>query len=621
VIRIGPSRAPAHVIETVTLNVRLDQSAFTEPGRRGRRGELARTRGSGNPLRDRTPDKPVAVIRNRPHAARLLLAARCALLGLAAASACALAPQPGAGESIYLRGVLPSGAPLEGKRQAAGLTARGADAACVSCHQRSGLGTYEGYNLDVTIPPIAGAYLFHSREATTKEAVLPYVAWMHSNRDPYTDATLARAIREGLDSQGRPLSELMPRFALSDADMDSLIEYLKQLGSHPAPGVSERELHFATVITPDADPARRKAMLDVMEHYFADKNLFPIGNSRDLRTSGKTQQAKSMFMSHRLWRLHVWDLTGPPSTWGAQLDADMNREPVFALVSGLGGSNWAPVHQFCERRQLPCLFPNVDAPGDDSRDFYPLYFSKGVLLEADLIARQIAAGTQAASAAPSSTVLQVYRLGDGGEAAALALAAALKPLGTPVRNQPLAPASGAKGVRQAVRQAQKSDTLVLWLRPADLADLGDAAGAPASVYVSGLMGGLEHAPLPTAWRGRARMTYPYELPEKRELRVRYPLTWFSMRHIPVVDEPLQVNTYLACGLLAETLSHMSDNLVQPFLVEMLQTSAERRLINTGYYPHLVLALNQHFASKGGYIVHFARPEGAQLVADSDWIVP
>jgi Cytochrome c len=609
------------VIETVTLNVRLDQSAFTEPGRRGRRGELARTRGSGNPLRDRTPDKPVAVIRNRPHAARLLLAARCALLGLAAASACALAPQPGAGESIYLRGVLPSGAPLEGKRQAAGLTARGADAACVSCHQRSGLGTSEGYNLDVTIPPIAGAYLFHSREATTKEAVLPYVAWMHSNRDPYTDATLARAIREGLDSQGRPLSELMPRFALSDADMDSLIEYLKQLGSHPAPGVSERELHFATVITPDADPARRKAMLDVMEHYFADKNLFPIGNSRDLRTSGKTQQAKSMFMSHRLWRLHVWDLTGPPLTWGAQLDADMNREPVFALVSGLGGSNWAPVHQFCERRQLPCLFPNVDAPGDDSRDFYPLYFSKGVLLEADLIARQIAAGTQATSAAPSSTVLQVYRLGNGGEAAALALAAALKPLGTPVRNQPLAPASGAKGVRQAVRQAQKSDTLVLWLRPADLADLGDAAGAPASVYVSGLMGGLEHAPLPTAWRGRARMTYPYELPEKRELRVRYPLTWFSIRHIPVVDEPLQVNTYLACGLLAETLSHMSDNLVQPFLVEMLQTSAERRLINTGYYPHLVLALNQHFASKGGYIVHFARPEGAQLVADSDWIVP
>ena len=96
------------------------------------------------------------MISNRPRAARLLLAARCALLGLAA--------QPDAGESIYLRGVLPSGAPLEGKRQAAGLTARGADAACVSCHQRSGLGTYEGYNFDVTIPPIAGGNLQRERQ-------------------------------------------------------------------------------------------------------------------------------------------------------------------------------------------------------------------------------------------------------------------------------------------------------------------------------------------------------------------------------------------------------------------------------------------------------------------------
>ena len=545
--------------------------------------------------------------------------ASCALLALAAASAYSQAPQPGAGESIYLHGILPSGAPLEGTGQTAGVTVSGADAACVRCHQRSGLGTSEGYNLAVTIPPVTGAYLFRPRAGWTKEDVLPYLEWMYGNRDPYTDATLARAIREGRDSQGRVLSALMPHFALSDADMASLIMYLKQLGSHPAPGVSERELQFATVITPDADPVRRKAMLDVMEHYFANKNLFPIGNSREMRTSGKGQAAKSMFMSHRLWRLHVWELTGPAATWGAQLDADMAREPVFALVSGLGGE-WTAVHQFCERRELPCLFPNVDAPIDDGRDFYSLYFSRGVRLEADLIASRIAAGRDAAPT-PAATVLQVYRRGDSGEAAALALAAALKPLGIAVRDQPLAAGSPGEGVGPAVRTARESDTLVLWLRPGDLTDLGGAAAAPASVYVSGLMGGLEHAPLPPAWRKRVWMTYPYELPEKRGLRVNYALSWFSIQHIPVVDEPLQANTFLACGLLAETLSHMSDNLVQPFLIETLQTSAERRLINTGYYPHLILALNQHFASKGGYFVRFAKPEGTQLVADGDWTVP
>ena len=118
-----------------------------------------------------------------------------------------------------------------------------------------------------------------------------------------------------------------------------------------------------------------------------------------------------------------------------------------------------------------------------------------------------------------------------------------------------------------------------------------------------------------------RIAYPFDLPEARSLRLRYPLSWFSIRHIPVVDEPLQTNTYIACGLLAETLSHVADNFVQPFIVEMLQSSVENRLFNTGYYPHLTLATNQHFASKGGYVVRFAEASGTRVIADGDWLVP
>jgi hypothetical protein len=47
---------------------------------------------------------------------------------------------------------------------------------------------------------------------------------------------------------------------------------------------------------------------------------------------------------------------------------------------------------------------------------------------------------------------------------------------------------------------------------------------------------------------------------------------------------------------------------------------EHRII-TGYYPRLTLAPGQRFASKGGYMVHFAEPTGAKLMADGDWIVP
>jgi len=172
-----------------------------------------------------------------------------------------------------------------------------------------------------------------------------------------------------------------------------------------------------------------------------------------------------------------------------------------------------------------------------------------------------------------------------------------------------------------LRTADRSVPWVLWLRSPDLAVLGDASAAPAIVYVSGLMGGLENADLPADWRPRVRMAYPFELPERRAVRLRYPENWFAIRKIDIVDEPMQVNTYLACGMLAETLSHMADNFSQPLLIEMLQASIERRLFNTGYYPHLTLGKNQHFASKGGYIVRFADPRGSRLVADGGWVAP
>jgi hypothetical protein len=546
-----------------------------------------------------------------------LLGFSLALLGLLAAAARSAEPPADVGESIYRYGMLGSGAELEGVRQG-GVAVKGAAAACVNCHQRSGLGAYEGYNEAITIPPITGQYLFHARGATTAEPILPYVEWMHSNRDPYTEVTAARAIREGLDSQGRPMHYLMPHFALNDADMAALIAYLKSLDVQHVAGVTDSVLHFATVITPDADPVKRRGMLDVMEKYFAEKNRFPIGNSRNMRTSGRTEYAKSMFMSHRLWQLHVWDLTGPASTWQSQLERHLAEQPVLAALSGLGGSNWTPVHQFCEKAALPCLFPNVEVPVDDSHAYYSLYFSKGVLLEAELIAKAVA-GT--GEGGRPVTVQQIYRAGDSGEAAAPALAVALKQHGIEVRSERLAAGVRGPGLAEALRRVSTSSVLVIWLRPDDIAALGDASAAPATVFVSGLMGGLESAPIPQDWRSRTRIVYPFDLPDRRSLRLRYPLTWFSMQKIAVVDQQIQADTWLACGLLAETLSHIADNFTQPYLVEMLQTSIERRLINTGYYPRMVLGWNQHFASKGGYIAHFAEPSGTRLLADSDWVIP
>jgi hypothetical protein len=177
------------------------------------------------------------------------------------------------GETLYLRGLMESGAPLEAARGEGSAPTFGVTVACVKCPRRSGLGMKEG---SVLIPPITGQFLFRSQHAKADEPELPYVENARANRTAYSDATLARAIRQGIDSDGKTLSYLMPRFDLSDADMAALVTYLKSLDRSIIPGVTEKVLHFATIITPDADPVKRRGMLDVMEHYFADKNTFPL---------------------------------------------------------------------------------------------------------------------------------------------------------------------------------------------------------------------------------------------------------------------------------------------------------------------------------------------------------
>ena len=166
-----------------------------------------------------------------------------------------------------------------------------------------------------------------------------------------------------------------------------------------------------------------------------------------------------------------------------------------------------------------------------------------------------------------------------------------------------------------------SASVIEVVRLADtLAALRDVPAGVATVYLSGLMGGLEKSPLPAGWREHTLMTYPFDLPGRRGVRLDYPLGWFSFRHIPVVAEQVQTDTYLACSLLADVLNRMADNFARPYLIEQLQALLEHRII-TGYYPHLTLASNQRFASKGGYVVHFRDPGGTALVAEADWIVP
>jgi hypothetical protein len=518
------------------------------------------------------------------------------------------------GERIYREGKLPDGSPLHGERVGAP-PVEGRDAACAQCHRRSGLGMVEG---TIVIPPIGGRILFRPGHRVSRDSPMhegaTHLLPTPPDRVAYTEATLARAIREGVGPDGRPLDYLMPRFDLDDASMRGLIAYLRRLSSERVPGATDTTLQFATIVTADADPVARDAMLNVLEQFFAEKNSRYIGESvTPLLQGGRPLQLRTQ----RRWQLRVWQLTGAPETWEEQLDRHLRAEPVFAVVSGIGGVSWEPVHRFCERQAIPCLLPNVDLPVVDSDEFYSVYFSQGVLLEAQLIAARLGRSNDAA--ARRGRLVQIYRDDDIGAAAAARLRQVLSD-GYVFVDRSLRRDDGPRELARTLSGSQPGDTVVLWLRATDLAALPPPPSGLAAAYASGLMGGLEQAPLAPRWRELARIAYPVALPDERSLRLNYPLGWFRLRGIRVTAERVQVDTYVACSVLLETLASMLDEFVPDYLVERTEETLDSRIVN-GYYTRLGLAPGQRFASKGGYLVRFAGATGTKVAPDGDWIVP
>lgn len=547
--------------------------------------------------------------------------------------ACVIAPASATddielGRRIYLDGMLPSGALLKGQRMG-GESISGAGAACSTCHSNSGMGSAEDTLL---IPPITGKFLFGNDKNNLATLDQRPRESFNQQHELYTDELLARAIRDGVNNSGRELSVVMPRFDLSDAEMKALSAYLKQLSVEWSPGVTAQTIRFATVITPDVEPARRQAMLDTLRAAFNQKNVSTITSTR---TGGRhmVSTTETVLGTERTWELDVWEMIGPADTWGAQLAEHYRQQPVFALVSGLSNTTWEPVHDFCQREQVPCWFPSVALPVS-AEAFYPVYFSRGVMLEADVLARHLLDE----GARRPQRLIQIFRDDYQARNAAKALTGALAGSGIEVEERVLRGA-GEEALRSALADVQGADSLMFWLRAPDVAALDRVAQTPASTsYFSAALAGAENAPLPPAWKSRARMVYPYELPDRRKHAMACFHNWCSQHKLALVDEAMQSEIYFSVTFLSDTLAEMLDNVYRDYLLErgenMLSQSdgsqteeqtkvriRQGRVGGTTIYPRLSLARGQHFASKGGYIVRFDGADGDKLVAESDWIVP
>ena len=204
-------------------------------------------------------------------------------------------------------------------------------------------------------------------------------------RPPYDDTSVARAIRDGIDMTGRRMNPGMPRYALDDDEMQALTAYLKTLSANSSPGVTDDKIHFATVIQPGVGAAKRRAMLDVLHRLFRGQErraaLASEAGAGRVRRTGPDLSANGCCTSGSC---------ADPATPGAINWRPINREqPVFALIGGLGTASWRPIHEFSERFEIPCIFPQTDLPVVDGPGFYTVYLSKGIELEAKALAKYL----------------------------------------------------------------------------------------------------------------------------------------------------------------------------------------------------------------------------------------
>jgi len=507
------------------------------------------------------------------------------------------------GHRIYTDGILPSGEPMTGL-VSGDVEIAGDFVVCGRCHRRSGLGSLEGTSV---VPVVVGSMLYEDLALPTSRPPLPPV-----QRPAYTRETLARSIRDGISSTGEEFSVLMPRYELSDDAMDDLLDYLESLSMEPDPGVTETDIHFATILDDSVSESKRKALLDVLSVFIEQKNTETRYETKR-KESGPWHKDWN-FKPYRKWVLHVWDLSGPQSGWAEQLQAHYDEQPVFAVLNGIVAGDWQPIHDYCEQQSLPCLFPTTVLPVIDESDFYSVYFSKGISLEANVLVEHLRD-----QELEEPQILQVYRRGDPlGETVATEL---VERLGDAVTSFVLP--DQESDIHEALQAAQgdKATSIVAWLGEEDLENVLGSDASEIPVYLSSSFIDTPQQVPNALDRANTFVIYTSALPSERRRLLMRSAGWLKAKRIYSQEEQLiQANAYFALKMAGGSLTFIHTFFSREYFLESIEHMIDNA-IYTSIYSHMSLAPEQRFVSKGGLIAGFDSLAPDRFVAVTDWLVP
>jgi hypothetical protein len=520
------------------------------------------------------------------------------------------------GEKIYREGLLPSGVPMQAVVRN-DIPTPGTLFSCVSCHLRSGLGSFEG---GVFTPPTTGSKVFQPYQTLYKgTAQNPKYFPIPPRRPAYTEKTLSIALQEGVDPNGRALNDVMPRYQLEPEDMSILIDYLKSLSREFPAGVTDTDIRFATVISEDVSPADRDAVLLPLQNFFKLKNdqvryFKTPGSSRSLLMAQNMTRSKEFV--NRTLTLSQWVLKGPPDTWRGQLEAYYKKEPVFALIGGMTTGTWEPVHRFSEDYQIPALFPYTEFPVISQTDWYTLYLSKGYYREGEAAARYLHSISQSG---PGKKIVQLVRASREGQALAAGFQETWRVLGhTAVPEFTLKSGEDAADrLKEIILNDGRPDAVLVWDGPAApkiVEELWASEVKPDIFFISSSYAGSAVYSLKEELRGTTYITFPYRLPAPAD----QPSSGHPLKKSFAPDTSRIANhTYALIEILTMALMDMKGNYYRDNFLDVISMTMD---IETPLFERISFGPGQRYASKGCYIVQLGSGPKPQVIRKSDWVI-
>ena len=463
-----------------------------------------------------------------------------------------------AGRRIYLDGVTPSGEPLAALVGFGRTPLSGQAVACGNCHGADGKGRPEASVLpqDITWEELTKPY-GHSRATGRKYGA-------------FNERTFTRAVNEGLDPAGNTLDWSMPRYALSRAEAEALIAYVKRLGGERDPGIGDASLRIGSILPQHAGAA--EAMRTALEAYVENVN----------RAGGIHQRRLELVV----------------------MNEESKAQPVFALLSatesGIGAADVPTVAPFA---------PPPDRVAEHQGQVFRVF--PGIVEQAAVLV-EFAARRKGASPLRGA-ILASGAAADEQAAQAAAQRCAARNCGDVARIGWYATRFDAAAAVQRLK-AEGREHLFFFGAHQELERLLDAAGRAAdstwrpSVYAAGSLA-------QTALAARERYGTGQFLGVPA-LPARAPLQALRREFgLPAQHEGAQTAVLAAAAVLVEALRRAGRDLSRERFVQSLESLSNYD--PGGFAPPVSYGPDRRTGARGGYVVAVEAARG--IVPASRWI--